>query len=177
MKQALFRLIILFLLSSCNPSQPRRPISNNSGTFFHASVKRNIQLNKFEYDKIKAIVEDSSKVILNSNYGFWYYYNKKLESSTNYPKFGDQIQYKYNVKTLENELIYSEKELGILNYFIDQEELFSGLREGFKLMKEGEVVTFIFPSQTAYGYYGDNNQIGRNQALICQVTLIKHEIN
>ena len=46
-----------------------------------------------------------------------------------------------------------------------------------KLMKEGEVVTFIFPSQIAYGYYGDNNQIERNQPIICKVTLIKHQIN
>ena len=117
------------------------------------------------------------EAILNSSFGFWYYYNKKQESNKNYPKFGDQIQYKYNVKTLENKLIYSEEELSIQNYFIDQQELFSGLRQGLKLMKQGEVVTFIFPSQIAYGYYGDNNKIGRNQPLICKVTLIKHQIN
>ena len=44
-------------------------------------------------------------------------------------------------------------------------------------MKEGEVVTFIFPSQKAYGYYGDNDQIGRNEPLICEVSLLKHQIN
>jgi len=56
MKQALFYLMILFVFSSCNPS-PRGPVSNNSGTFIDASVKRNKQLNKFEYKKIEAIVE------------------------------------------------------------------------------------------------------------------------
>ena len=177
MKEALFYLITLLFFSSCDPSQPRSPISNNSGTFIDASVKRNKQLNKFEYEKIKAFVEKSTKDILSSNYGFWYYYNKKQENNKNYPRFGDQIQYKYDVKTLKNELIYSEEELSIQNYFIDQQELFSGLRHGLKLMKEGEVVTFIFPSQIAYGYYGDNNKIGRNQPLICKVTLIKHQIN
>ena len=54
---------------------------------------------------------------------------------------------------------------------MDQEELFTGLREGLKLMKAGETYTFIFPSQKAYGYYGDENKIGRNTPIISQVTV------
>ena len=29
----------------------------------------------------------------------------------------------------------------------------------------------IFPSQKAFGYYGDDNKIGTNVPLICEVTL------
>ena len=54
---------------------------------------------------------------------------------------------------------------------MDKEELFTGLREGLKLMKPGETVTFLFPSQKAYGYYGDTNRIGTNTPLICEVTV------
>jgi len=54
---------------------------------------------------------------------------------------------------------------------MDKEELFTGLREGLKLMKSGETVTFLFPSQKAYGYYGDENRIGSNTPLICKVTV------
>ena len=54
---------------------------------------------------------------------------------------------------------------------MDKQELFTGLREGLKLMKPEESITFIFPSQTAYGYYGDDNKIGTNIPLICEVTL------
>ena len=54
---------------------------------------------------------------------------------------------------------------------MDKEELFSGLREGLKLMKPSESVTFIFPSQKAYGYYGDENRISINVPLICNVNL------
>ena len=75
------------------------------------------------------------------------------------------------MKTLKKEEIYSKNDLGQQTYYIDQQELFSGLREGLKLMKEGEVVTFIFPSQKAYGYYGDTNRIGTNTPLICEVTV------
>ena len=40
-------------------------------------------------------------------------------------------------------------------------------------MKEGEVVTFLFPSYQAYGYYGDNHKIGTNIPLMSEVTLHK----
>ena len=177
MKQAIFYLIMLFLISSCKPSESRRPISNNSGTFIDASIERNKQLNKIEYNKIKTLLQSSNKTVLNSNFGFWYYYNNKLETPAKTPKFGDLVYFNYNVKNLKNELIYSKEELAVQNYHIDQQDLFSGLREGLKLMKEGEIITFIFPSQTAYGYYGDNDQIGRNVPLICEVSLLKHQIN
>ena len=55
---------------------------------------------------------------------------------------------------------------------MDKQELFTGLREGLKLMRSGETVTFLFPSQKAYGYYGDENKIGTNVPLICEVTLL-----
>jgi FKBP-type peptidyl-prolyl cis-trans isomerase len=38
-------------------------------------------------------------------------------------------------------------------------------------MKQGEMVTFLFPSYQAYGYYGDDNKIGTNIPLIAEVTL------
>ena len=158
-------------------SEPRRPISNNSGTFINASIKRNKQLNEIEYNKIENLIQTFDKVVLNSNYGFWYYYNNKIEKESITPQFGDLVSFEYNIKNLNNELIYSKEDLSIQNYYIDKQELFSGLREGLRLMKEGEIITFIFPSQKAYGYYGDNNRISQNVPLICEVLLLKHHIN
>jgi len=177
MKQSLIYLVILFLISSCKPPEARRPVSNNSGTFIDASIERNKQLNKIEYNQIQSLIRASEKNVLTSDYGFWYYYNNKIETITKTPKFGDLVYYTYSLKTLKKEEIYSKNDLGQQTYYIDQQELFSGLREGLKLMKEGEVVTFIFPSQKAYGYYGDNDQIGSNEPLICEVSLLKHQIN
>ena len=74
----------------------------------------------------------------------------------------------------------TKEELKTQTYAMDQQELFTGLREGLKLMKAGETVTFLFPSQKAYGYYGDENKIGTNIPLICQVTvnsIIKKQTN
>ncbi len=55
---------------------------------------------------------------------------------------------------------------------VDKEELIAGLQDGFKLMKEGEVITFLFPSYKAYGYTG-HDKIKPNQPLIYTVQLLK----
>ncbi len=81
------------------------------------------------------------------------------------------INFDYNVKDFKGQTIYSDEEIIADDYSMDQEELFTGLREGLKLMKPGETVTFLFPSQKAYGYYGDTKKIGTNVPLICEVTV------
>ena len=173
MKQPLLFIFTFLLFVSCKPSEARRPISNNSGSFIDASIERNKQLNKREYAQIDAFIKSSKKSFQSSEYGFWYTYNTKNEVSTKTPEFGDLVQYTYALKTLEGQVIYTAKELETQSYYIDQQELFSGLREGLKLMKEGESVTFLFPSQKAYGYYGDGKKIGSNVPLVCDVSLLK----
>ena len=56
---------------------------------------------------------------------------------------------------------------------IDKENIFSGLRQGLKLMKVNETVTLYFPSHKAYGYYGDQQKIGKNVPIKSIVTLNK----
>ena len=117
----------------------------------------------------KGNLED--KDFRSSENGFWYHYNSKAENDSITPKFGDQLEYSYNVSDLNGNEIYSKNDIGTQYYTMDKEELFSGLREGLKLMKASENITFIFPSQKAYGYYGDDNKIGTNVPLIYNVTL------
>ena len=51
------------------------------------------------------------------------------------------------------------------------QDLISGIRDGVKLMKKGEIVTFLFPSYKAYGYYGITDKLGTNIPVQCTVTL------
>ena len=87
------------------------------------------------------------------------------------PNVGDVVNFDYDVKTLNGQTIYSEEEIQPRNYVMDKEELFTGLREGLKLMKPGETVTFLFPSQKDYGHYGDTDRIGTKVPLMCKVTV------
>lgn len=164
---------ILLAILSCKQPEARRPISVKSGSFINASVERNKKLYAREQAQIEKIMslQKDNKFIASAS-GFWYYYNTKVEiDSLETPKFGDIVNYNYNVKSLNGSLIYSKETIKTQNYAMDREELFTGLREGLKLLKTGETATFLFPSQKAYGYYGDENKIGSNIPLICEVTV------
>ncbi len=174
MRTILYLIGLFLLFFSCKAPEARRPVSIKSGSFINESINRNKQLAAKQEARIQKIMDqDTINQYITSKGGFWYYYNKKDTVSTNTPKFGDIVNFNYNVKDLDGNLIYSEEELKTIDYRIDKEELFLGLREGLKLMKEGEIVTFLFPSYQAYGYYGDDDKIGTNIPLISEVTLNK----
>ncbi|MFO7718915.1 MAG: gliding motility-associated peptidyl-prolyl isomerase GldI [Gillisia sp.] len=167
-------ILLVILIFGCKPPEARKPVTQNSGSFINESIQRNKKLVAQEEAAILEIIErDSSTEYITSKNGFWYYYNKKSTDSLNTktPKFGDVVEFDYSIKSIDGQDIYAEGELPRKNYAIDKEELFGGLREGIKLMKEGEVITFIFPSHKAFGYYGDKNKIGTNIPIITKVTL------
>jgi len=165
-------LILIVLVFSCKSPEARRPITSKSGSFINKSIERNKALNAKEKESIEAIMAKNKQNYIASKSGFWYFYNSKIEAdSLKTPAFGDIINYNYNIKNLNGNLIYSKEETKTQNYAMDKEELFTGLREGLKLMKTGETVTFLFPSQKAFGYYGDENKIGTNTPIICEVTV------
>jgi len=172
MKNIITIILLMTACLSCKPPEARRPISVKTGSFIDKSVARNQQLNQEERNKIESIIQNNPNInYLTSENGFWYYYNSKIENDTITPVFGNLVNFSYNIKDLNGRTIYSTEELKTRDYAVDQEELFSGLREGIQLMKAGETVTFLFPSQKAYGYYGDTKRIGTNTPIICKVTI------
>ncbi|MFD1064083.1 gliding motility-associated peptidyl-prolyl isomerase GldI [Winogradskyella litorisediminis] len=172
MKHLLLCFILVCLCFGCKSPEARPPVTTKSGSFIKESVERNKKLNKREREKIQEVIsKNPNKNFVASENGFWYHYNIKVEENLKTAEFGDKLEYTYNISNLNNQLIYSEEELGEQVYYMDKEELFSGLREGLKLMKPKEDVTFIFPSQKAYGYYGDEKKIGTNVPLIVNVKL------
>ncbi|HAB27935.1 MAG: gliding motility-associated peptidyl-prolyl isomerase GldI [Xanthomarina sp.] len=172
MSRIIALLICALLFVACKSPEARRPVSSKSGSFIDASVERNIKLNEREQAYIKKIMsENPEQEYIASENGFWYYYNVKQADSLMSPDFGDIVTFNYNIKTLTDDIIYSKEDLKPQTYVMDKQELFSGLREGLKLMKSGETVTFMFPSQKAYGYYGDENKIGINVPIKCEVSV------
>ena len=165
-------LTATLLLLSCKTPEARLPESVTSGSFYKESAERNKKLNTKEYKKIEAIIASNPEYnYIASHSGFWYRYHKKVEVDTIVPVIGDVVNFNYDVRDLEGYTIYSEQELGTQSYIIDKQEIFTGLREGLKLMKPNETVSFLFPSQKAFGYYGDKNKIGTNIPLLVKVTL------
>ena len=167
---------VLLCFIACKAPEARKPVTVKTASFINASVERNKKRFALEKAEIETIIQKTDSVnFIASTSGFWYYYNSKVDDSLNTitPKFGDIVNYNYNIKALDGAIIYSKLELKTQNYAMDKELLFTGLREGLKLLKTGETATFLFPSQKAFGYYGDENKIGRNTPIICEVTINK----
>ncbi len=170
-------LLILFsiaLLQACKSPEARQPVQQNSGTFIDASIARNKKMVEAEEAQIAAIMASNpAQEYITSDNGFWYFYKIKDTLGTATAKFGDRVAFTYNVSDLDGNMIVSEKENGIQEYVIDQtnQELITGIRQGLKLMREGEKVTFFFPSHKAFGYYGIIDKIGANVPVISTVTL------
>jgi gliding motility-associated peptidyl-prolyl isomerase len=164
----------MLLVLGCKSPEPRKPITRASQSFTTQFLKANKAIVEKEEAYIQELISiDSLNSYITSQDGFWYYYQTQNKNDTLTPKFGDEVEFNFNLLTLQGDTIYSREELGERALLIDKEEIFTGLRQGLKLMKEGETVTFLFPSHQAYGYYGDNDKIGTHVALKSTVTLNK----
>lgn len=175
MKLNLFlTLIFLVVLFSCKSPEARKPVQYTSGSFISKSIKRNKAIFEKEEKEILHLLESNkAESYFTSESGFWYYYELKDSSKINVAEYGDKVTFYYDIKDLNGMTILSKNEVGLQNCIIDQtnQELISGIRDGLKLMKEGETITFLFPSYKAYGYYGIENKLGTNIPIQCTVTL------
>ena len=171
MNKKIIGILLLALVTSCSIPEPRKPVVRKTSSFMSESVERNKKLNNAEEELFRNRMErDSLHTYVNSEFGFWYYYKKKDTLNSKNVLAGDEVIFSYEIRSFNDSIIYSKEELGDRNYLVDKEELITGLQEGIKLMKEGEVVVFLFPSYKAYGYTG-NERIGSNEPLIYSVHL------
>jgi len=162
---------LTIFIASCSEKQARQPISHSSGTFMKESIDRNKKLNEQEKLAITKIIQKDTAFLYNrSEKGFWYAYENKSTENV-FPVKGDVVNFDYEITDLYGNTIYSAEELKTQTYHVDKQNIMSGLRNGIKLMHKGDKVKFIFPSQSAYGYHGDDKKIGTNQPIICLVTL------
>ena len=173
MKHNFLLFIVSLLLFSCGNKEARRPIVRKTTSFINESVSFNKSLIADEEKMFKVIMErDSLSTYIASPNGFWYKYEKK--DTTKYlPKFRDKLLYTYEVYDINNSIIYTSQEIGEQSYIVDQQEIIEGLRNGLKLMSEGDKFTFLFPSHKVFGYLGDQKKIVINQSLIYKVQLNK----
>lgn len=176
MKNSKLLAVVFFLLLiilGCKQHQDaRRPISQSSGSFMKKSIIRNKKLVATEENQIQNIIKNNPSVVyLASKKGYWYSYEVRNTTDTLTPKKGDVALFDYKITDLKGTLIYSQEELKPQVYYVDKQNIMIGLRDAIKLMHRKETVNFLFPSNMAYGYHGDDKKISTNQPIICTVTL------
>jgi gliding motility-associated peptidyl-prolyl isomerase len=174
MKHSLFFIFGMLFFVSCSTSQPRRPINPKpSTTIFQDNIEATKKMFEREEQKILAFIKrDSLHTYETSSNGFWYTYTTKIEGKLATPKSGDIVEFEYDIRDLNDSMLYSKAVLGIKNYKVDKEDFISGIQKGIKLMKVGEIITFVIPSYNAFGISGDGNKIGVNQTIKSTVTLL-----
>ena len=172
MKYSLFFIFLWFL--SCSAPQARRPINPKpSATIFQeniAATKKIILLEEAEI--LKYIERDSLNIYKTSPNGFWYTYVNRIKEGLVLPKTGDIAELTYDIRDLNDTILYTKEFLGIKNYLVDKEDFISGIQKGIKLMKVGETIIFVIPSYNAFGISGDGNKIGINKTIKSKVTLL-----
>ncbi len=170
----LFLLAFLLALASCGQPEARKPVEVKSGSFYKASVERSKKLLAEEKKIIEQLIaNDSLNEYYSSTDGFWYVYETKVQTKSDVPKTNDEVLLAYTVMTLGGDTIYKQEDIGIVQHAIDKSQLFPGLRNGIKLLKEGEKATFLFPSSQAYGYRGDDKKIPPSMAIKSSVQLLE----
>ena len=173
MKKLVIILCIMGMFWACNGPEARRPVQGKTDRFIAESVIRNKQILAHEESLIREkIKEDTLHDYIASGSGFWYYYEIKNADEAERIQSRDKVRLTYTLANLDQDTLYNIDEIGIQEVSIDQEALFPGLREGLKLLKNGEKATFLFPSAMAYGYPGDQDRIGTNVPLRCSVTIL-----
>ncbi len=173
MKNILVVLLALCFIG-CDGPEPRKPIKVKTGSFMKESAERNKALLAKEEKLIQDIIAgDSLRTYFSSSTGSRYYYDTKNESADYFPKTDDVVTLTYSLNSLQGDAIYSSEEIDTLVYVVDKQELFPGLRNSIKLLKEKETATFFFPSSLAYGYHGDNNKIGPNVPVKTTISILE----
>ena len=119
------------------------------------------------------IAKDTLHTYLKSEDGFKYYYVAENKEATYKPAFGDMVDFTYSLSDIYGKEIYSKEDTKVITYYVDKQELFQGLRQAIKLLKENEEAVFFFPSEIAFGYHGDKEKIGVNKPIRAQVHILK----
>lgn len=174
----IYYLILLTIITQCSVPEARRPVKVKTGSILKESVERNKALLSQEEKLIQEIIaNDSNNKYFTSGGGTWYHYIRKNEESVYFPKPDDMVTMQYNIVSFENDTIYTQQEIGTITYKVDKQQLFPGLRNSVKLLKEQEIATFLIPSSLAYSYHGDKNKIGTNVPIKTTITILKIDKN
>lgn len=169
-------IVLLMLLAACGGPEPRKPVKVKSASFYKESAERSRLLLEHEEKLIQDIIaKDTAHTYEHSASGSWYYMISKNEKDDYTAHPDDLVTMTYDILTFDNDTIYSMEDIGIFKYKVDKQDLFPGLRNAVKLLKENESATFLFPSSMAYGYPGDNNKIGINIPLKSTLSILKIE--
>lgn len=172
MKTLFFILIIgmSFFITSCDDQKPDIPKEPKWSQ--EESTKLNKRFTEEEEIKIKLYLKQRPSWDMNSSGSglrYWIYKNEEGENA----KEGDQVDVEFEVRKLDNELIYRTNKGEFSSFKVDKSDVETGVMEGIKFMSEGDEAKLIIPSHIGHGLLGDMNKIPPLQVLVVDLKLVK----
>ena len=169
-----YSLIFLGLIffASCGDKVIQRPITYNNDDFMQRSQERGKQLLAEENQWFEEYKKKSELTFNPTNMGFWI--SNAGVTTDEMAKTGDFVEFEYQVKDLDNKIIYSFAENGVQKVVLGKVDLPRGLHAALQLINTGNEATVLLPSFLAYGGFGDEKKIDADTPVIMEIKI--HDI-
>ena len=155
------------ILSSCDEDQPKNVDPQWSQ---EQSTELNKRFAEEEQIKIKLYLKQRPKwEMKSSGSGLRYWLYKDLEGPK--AKEGDRVDVQFEVRLLNDELIYKTEDNEYSTFKVDKSDIETGVMEGVKYMSEGDEAKLIIPSHIGHGLLGDLNKIPPLEVLVVDLKL------
>lgn len=86
---------------------------------------------------------------------------------------GDRVDVKFQVKMLNDSLLYETEGKEVSTFKVDKADIETGVMEGIKYLSEGDKAKLIIPSHIGHGLLGDFRKIPPLQVLVIDLELVK----
>jgi FKBP-type peptidyl-prolyl cis-trans isomerase len=171
MKKQIILLSSFFgLLFSCNEAPAEEP-KVPKWTVEH-STKMNEQFTREDEINIRLFLsrrKDWAVKSTGSGLRYWIYEDKEGPKAIG----GDRVDVKFEVKMLNDSLIYKTEDNEVSTFKVDKSDIESGVMEGIKFLSVGDKAKMIIPSHIGHGLLGDFRKIPPLQVLVIDLELVK----
>src|SRR5690606_6823353 len=129
MKRLLIVSVILF--TACKSKVVQYPVNYDQDKFMQFSQDRNKQILLEDNELIQNYIDSTGVEFNKTNFGFWI--SNEAEYTPTMAKGGDYVKFEYEVTDFDNNVIYSQKELGTQDAVLGKEDLPRGLHVTLQL--------------------------------------------
>jgi gliding motility-associated peptidyl-prolyl isomerase len=162
-------LIGIISLYSCSEDEPKNV---NPTWTQEQSTSLNKRFTEEERINIKLYLKQRPTWKMKSTgSGLQYWIYENSEGAT--AKEGDRVEVQFEVRKLNDELIYNTEAGEYSTFKVDKSDVETGVMEGIKYMSEGDEAKLIIPSHIGHGLLGDMNKIPPLQVLVVDLKLKK----
>jgi FKBP-type peptidyl-prolyl cis-trans isomerase FkpA len=149
---------------------PNKSIGPNREQLKDQFIKANQQLIQKENDEMDYYEKTHKMKFIKSPTGIRYFVYKTSAAGDSI-KPGMEISIAYTLSLPDGTVCYSSKTAGKKTFFVEQENIESGLHRGLQYLKRGDKAILLIPSHLAHGLLGDFEKIPPQTPIIYQVEI------